>query len=68
VGISNLQNLSLSLVLKFHKFKDGEEARPAYWIPYHYLCSSEDNIYNIDDYTNYTDIDFNTSVGSKYII
>jgi hypothetical protein len=53
------QNLSLSLVLKFHKFKDGEEARP-YWIPYHYLCSSEDNIYNIDDYTNYTiDIDFN---------
>jgi hypothetical protein len=53
------QNLSLSLVLKFHKFKDGEKLGQ-YWIPYHYLCSSEDNIYNIDDYTNYTiDIDFN---------
>jgi hypothetical protein len=61
VGISNLPKSFFIFGLKVSpNSKDGEEARPAYWIPYHYLCSSEDNIYNIDDYTNYTiDIDFN---------
>lgn len=37
-----------------------DETKPAYWIPYHYLKSNEDNIYNIDDFTTYEmEIDFN---------
>ena len=36
------------------------KAKPAYWIPSHYLSSPEDNIYNIEDYPTYSiDIDFN---------
>tara|TARA_R110000782_G_scaffold54693_2_gene115742 strand:+ start:5563 stop:6621 length:1059 start_codon:yes stop_codon:yes gene_type:complete len=64
VGISNLPKSFFIFGIKVSPvtdFSDEEEnLPPSYWIPYHYLSSPEDNIYNIDDFPIYSiDIDFN---------
>jgi hypothetical protein len=63
VGITNLPKSFFIFGLKVTPHTSSEEEarlKPAYWIPYHYLSSPEDNIYNIDDFPTYSiDIDFN---------
>ncbi len=62
VGISNLPKSFFIFGVKVSpKALDAEgNAKPAYWIPYHYLKSPDDNIYNILDFPTYEiEIDFN---------
>ena len=63
VGICNLPKSFFIFGVKVTPHTSSEEelkAKPAYWIPSHYLSSPEDNIYNIEDYPTYSiDIDFN---------
>ena len=63
VGITNLPKSFFIFGVKVSPITSSEEEarlKPAYWIPYHYLSSPENNIYNIDDFQTYSiDIDFN---------
>lgn len=63
VGICNLPKSFFIFGVKVSPITNSEEEarlKPAFWIPYHYLKSPEDNIYNIDDFPTYSiDIDFN---------
>jgi len=63
VGITNLPKSFFIFGLKVTPHTDNEEElrlKPAYWIPFHYLSSPEDNIYNILDFPTFSiDIDFN---------
>ena len=52
VGITNLPKSFFIFGVKVTPHTSSEEelkAKPAYWIPSHYLSSPEDNIYNIED-------------------
>lgn len=63
VGISNLPKSFFIFGVKVTPHTSSEEElklKPAFWIPFHYLKSPEDNIYNIEDFQTYSvDIDFN---------
>ena len=62
VGISNLPKSFFIFGLKVtpHGLDSEGNPIPAYWIPYHYLKSPDNNIYNILDFPTYEiDIDFN---------
>jgi hypothetical protein len=58
VGISNLEKSFFIFGVKISKPED--DTFNAYWVDSSYLKSTENKIYNIEDYTTYTiDVDFN---------
>lgn len=63
VGICNLPKSFFIFGIKVTPHTTSEEeqkAKPAFWIPSHYLKSPENNIYNIEDFQTWEiDIDFN---------
>lgn len=63
VGICNLPKSFFIFGVKVTPHLESEEERktkPAYWVNYSNLRSTENNIYNIDDFPTYSiDIDFN---------
>ncbi len=62
VGISNLPKSFFIFGLKVspHALDENGQPKSAYWIPFDYLKSPDDNIYNIEDFPTYEiDIDFN---------
>lgn len=62
VGISSLDKSLFIFGVKISPFEvDGADKQPAaYWVDHTYLRSSENKIYNINDYDTYTvEIDFN---------
>jgi hypothetical protein len=63
VGITNLPKSFFIFGVKITPHTETEEelkANPAYWVDYTYLESTDNKIYNINNFTTYTiDIDFN---------
>ncbi len=62
VGISNLPKSFFIFGLKVspHALDENGQPKSAYWIPFHYLKSPDDNIHNILDFPTWEiDIDFN---------
>jgi hypothetical protein len=63
VAICNLPKSFFIFGVKVTPHTNSEEeqkAKPAFWIPSHYLKSPEDNIYNIEDFQTWEmEIDFN---------
>ena len=63
VGICNLPKSFFIFGVKVTPHtstKEEQKAKPAFWIPSHYLKSPEDNIYNIEDFQTWEmEIDFN---------
>lgn len=63
VGICNLPKSFFIFGIKVTphtKSEEEQKAKPAFWIPSHYLKSPENNIYNIEDFQTWEiDIDFN---------